>query len=197
LATELDHLEQEVPKENSKEAQRYIAHHLRTLRRSSTWLRLDSATVKRLDDICRKKRIVRDAFFNRLIYCLLAPRRMLESLFEFGEVEYRRVAQQWNLPTDDEAWQLLRFVPELVTDPFWFIRACLGASKDNEATLYGTYFPENLLGDPKKKLKAGEKPAPSTVVFNVFLPDELVPSHPAHKAMLDALGIELDDLLKN
>jgi len=195
---ELDYLEKEVGTPNSPEARQFIRRSLKDLRRSSTTVKLRSKTIARLNAICRSKRVVRDAFFNRIVFCLLAPRRTLNAIFGIGPFE-RKVAREWELPTDQHGWQPLRLAGELVSDPFWHIRACLEeAGSDNEVgNFYTAYIPENLFGDPKKALKPGERPVPSTIGFNVYLPDEMVPDHPAHEAMLKALDIKLDELRRS
>jgi hypothetical protein len=198
IAGELDNLEREVTKANSEQAYQHINQHVKLLRRTSVTLSIEGKTANRLDEICERKRLVRDAFVNRLIFCLVAPARLLNVSFEV-ETYGRRVVKQWGTPADEHAWQFLRMTPECISDPFWFLRACLELSNEDlggDATFYTTYFPENLFGDGEKAAKAGRPPPPNSLGLNVYLPDEMVLGSAAHAAMMEALDIKLEPLRK-
>ena len=199
IAAELDNLESEVPIANTVEAREHIGQKLKELRRSSITLSLESQTIRRLDDICDRKRIPRDAFFNRLVYCLVASKPMLNALFSVEDYE-NRVIEDFGSPAATHAWQFLRMTPEYVTNPFWFLRACIELSNEDTggepATFYTVVFPDNLFGISGKPAESGKRPAPSTLGLNVYLPDGLIPGHPSHAAMLAELDIIFETLPK-
>ena len=89
-------------------------------------LALDTQVMDKLDDICERKRIVRDAFFNRLFLLLAASPQLIDRLF------FLTVAKDWK----DELWKAYKtewpkffesaFYPlEQEIDHFWAIREAL------------------------------------------------------------------------
>src|SRR4051812_26769072 len=69
LDRELAELEQELPIGNSEEARQFIGRQLRALLESNYTplsIAVPAQTATKLEAICRDRRIVRDAFFNRL-----------------------------------------------------------------------------------------------------------------------------------
>jgi len=193
VSSELPHLDREVPKPNSIAAQRIIANHLALLPRTAWTLQLSTETIRRLKAICRTKRIPRDAFFNRLVLCLLATPRILNIVFGVDD-DRKAVSRDWESPSDEHYWQFLRMTPNLVEDPFWFIRACLETGNERSGvepatTFYGAYISDGLFGDPHKAPSAGKKRPANTLGLNVYLADALIPGHPAERAVLEALGI--------
>src|SRR6266567_5684 len=62
ISAELPLLEKEISTPNSVEARECIAKHLKLLPSKPLTLHLAPPTIKRLDEICRQKKIVRDAF---------------------------------------------------------------------------------------------------------------------------------------
>jgi hypothetical protein len=191
VSSELPHLEKEISIPNSLAAQRIIANHLVLLPRTAWTLQLSPETIRKLTAVCEAKRIPRDAFFNRLVLCLVATPKILQIVF--GLDDYRReVDRQWESPAEEHSWQCLRMMPDLVQDPFWFIRAALeigSGESDVTTTFYGAYIPEGLFGNPRKSPLPGKKRAPNVLGLNVYLPDSMIPGHPAEKAALEALGL--------
>jgi len=203
ISAELPLLEKEISTPNSPEAQKCIADHLRLLPSKPLTLHLTPPTIKRLDGICHEKRLVRDAFINRLILCLVAPRKLLNVIFTTDDYQ-EDVGEQWEEnPGERHQWQILRMAPDLITEPFAFVRMCLdidnernGLSKRTGTTFYNAYIPQNLFGNPDKSSEQGKSGAPNVLGLNVYLPDVLVPGHPSQKALDADLGLELDDLQK-
>lgn len=197
LTHELVQLEQEISKPNSPEAKKCIADHLAMLTRKPVTLALRPETVRRLEEVCKKKNIVRDAYMNRLVLCLLAPPKLLNRLF--GLKDYTsEVLKHWEPPGFDSYWQSLRTIPELIRDPFQFVRECIALQQiedDEVSNFYMAVIPENLFGVSRGK-KSGGEPAlpPNTLGLNVYLPDERVPGHPANVELNARLEAILEDL---
>ena len=70
LENELPWLDSEVSLANSPAAQAFVAARLDQLDRKLVSLTLRPELIEQLNDICQRKRIVRDAFFNRLFLLL-------------------------------------------------------------------------------------------------------------------------------
>lgn len=199
IATEIVHLEKEIQKPNSAEAKACISDYLKRLPRRPLTIKLATETAEKLDEICEKKNIVRDAFINRLVLCLLAPRDLINVIYSTEEC-LSEVVSQYGRPGEEHHWQALRLIPELVSNPFWFVRACLEVGNETSGleptTFYAAHIPDGLFGDPEKILDAGKSRAPNTLGFNVYLPDELIPGHPAEQAARDLLDLQLEQLRK-
>jgi len=72
LEIELEALDAEVSIPNSQASYDYVIDRLNQLPRWLVSLALPSKLTEHLNDICRRKRIVRDAFFNRLFFYSLS-----------------------------------------------------------------------------------------------------------------------------
>lgn len=180
LQGELLELEKEPATPNSEEAKRCIAEHIAQLNCRSISLNLSDKTIQKLNELCQQKNIVRDAFINRVLLCLVAKPRILEILFPIED--YReKVFEYWEKPGHAHLWQPLDTMGELVNDPFSFIRECLERAReenhDDSYTFYQTHIPDRLFGDKVKGILG----------LNVFLPDVLVPGHPLHRELIDDL----------
>lgn len=125
LAVELNYLDSEVALPNSIEAKEFIAERLDGLAdRKLVSLSLRPDIVERLNDLCERKRIVRDAFFNRLFLLLAAPPKALDRLLFNGDSTWR--ADVWREFDHGEFGAQTTFYPlEQEIDPFWALRAGL------------------------------------------------------------------------
>ena len=117
LQIELDCLDDEIRIPNSTEAREFIAARLDLLDRKSVGLTLPADQVIRLNEICRVKRMPRDAFFNRL-YLLLAssPNAIDHLLFQNDSDWKAAVKERFDMPDD------LYPLSNTSIDPFWAIR---------------------------------------------------------------------------
>ncbi len=89
LEIELDRLDREVSIPNSTEAQSLIAARLDHLDRKAVSLSIRCDLLDKLNDICGRKRIVRDAFFNRVFLLLAASSKVIDRLMFPGEPNWR------------------------------------------------------------------------------------------------------------
>lgn len=130
LAVELDYLDTEVALPNSTEAKRFIAERLDHLAdRKLVSLSLRPDLVERLNDLCERKQIVRDAFFNRLFLLLAAAPKTLDRLLFNGESDWR--TEVWSeFKNEGPAFQNTFYPLEQEIDPFWALRTGLDIRND-------------------------------------------------------------------
>lgn len=207
LKVELAWLEREVPVANSVAAQSFVTEQLDSLDRKLVSLALHPELLQRLNEICRAKRIVRDAFFNRLFLLLAAEPAIIDRVMFPGEGDWRqRVWEEhrWDSPAFQNVMNPLD--PDI--NPFWALRTGLEVLDDQEqeglklvekaapnlasppseaaepripTNLYTAYF--DVLG-PEVNLRG----------FNCYVPDFRVPGQEAekrHRKELDALFADL------
>ncbi|GAB3656469.1 hypothetical protein [Ramlibacter alkalitolerans] len=208
LALEVPCLDAEVVLPNSVTAQAYVAAQLETLPRKLMSLALPADLMRSLNEVCKKKRIVRDAFFNRLFLLLAAPPRAIDQLlFDFLDVDWRR--EVWSEYKHDGPFFTNGFYPlEPDIDPFWAIRAGLDLCTD-AADLQDYYEPES--GITVKVLRdMADNPMPPASIYgtvleqkvqgnslaglNCYFPESRIPGHPEERrlqASLDAVLAEL------
>jgi hypothetical protein len=107
---------------NSELARQFIASRLDTLPRKLVTLTLPEDLVRRLDDICERKRIVRDSFFNRLFFLLAADREHRTRLFFEGNWTWLQALLEHTDFSSSVAGEFLDAIPDF-RDPFFAIRA--------------------------------------------------------------------------
>ena len=204
LERELDWLDEEVSIPNSPASYEFVFEQLDPLNRKLVSLALPSELTARLNDICARKRIVRDAFFNRLFLLLAASPKVIDTLL-FGSVadEWRR--EVWSENKHDGPFFQNGFYPlEPMIDPFWAIRSGLEMYA-GDAGLEDYVEPASGRAIRVKRELTGEAaPADSlyTTVFeqkaqshsllgmSCYLPDWRIPGHGSavvHQAKLDEL----------
>lgn len=206
LETELPWLEAEVSMANSLQAQSYIGQQLELLPRKLVSLALDPAVVERLNGVCQAKRIVRDAFFNRLFLLLAAGPKTIDRLFFPLDQDWRR--EVWSEYKHDGPFFQNGFYPlEQDINPFWAIRAGLEIYAESTAVeevsapgsngklrvqtdLAGNHHPVDSLYT--RILRKEFKDADLTG-FNCHLPDWEIPDTSAAQAYKS----KLDELLES
>ena len=100
LQHELPRLGAEISVPNSEAASNHVAKQLRNLPDlHPVSIALPRDTAQRLDDICRRKRIVRDAFFNRLFLLLSAPSDQLDYHLSLREED-----DDWSHSDNNNSW---------------------------------------------------------------------------------------------
>lgn len=125
LENELPWLDTEVSLANSAIAQAFVAARLDLLDRKLVSVTLRPELIEHLNDICQRKRIVRDAFFNRLFLLLALKPKGIDTLL-FSGVEGDWKEQLWRDTKSDRTFWLNGLYPlEPVIDPFRAIRTCL------------------------------------------------------------------------
>lgn len=208
LKSEIEWLDQEVPIPNSEASYGYVFEKLDQFDRKLVSLALPPELSSRINEVCAKKRIVRDAFFNRLFLLLAASPRVVDRLFFGTEAgEWRSVV--WSECKHDGPFFQNGFYPlEPMIDPFWAIRAGLEIFRREEGAQRftdpesGTQFmaTRELTGDFRpvdsvystifdEKIKDHE-----LISLSCYLPDWRVPGQPAeyrYRARLDDILADL------
>jgi hypothetical protein len=196
---ELEWLDREVSIPNSTEASNFVAQEIAKLPRKAVTLRLPQALVERLAEICARKRIVRDAFFNRLFLLLVADPKTVDQLLFLGDDCEDWRADLWrNHKNETDAFFENGLFPlRAAHDPLWAIRMGLDVwneqSGGNEKWVEPTSGQEILISRT-----LGGAPVPIASVYastfwttfknnpdvgllglSCYLPDHLVPDSDA------------------
>lgn len=207
LEAELQSLDQEVSIPNSKASYDYVFERLDRLDRKLVSLALPTELTQQLNEICTRKRIVRDAFFNRVFLLLAASPGLVDMLLFSGAKRDWRT-EVWNEIKHDSPFFTNGFYPlEPTVDPFWAVRFGLAmyANDDGlkdyvEPTSGKTIrIQTSLTGEPvpaeslyttvfDHKIKEGG----DLYGLSCYLPDWRIPDHAAEQAH----RAKLDDLLE-
>ncbi len=92
LQSEIERLDREVPIPNSKASYDYVFKKLDQFDRKLVSLALPAELSRRINEVCAEKRIVRDAFFNRLFLLLSVSPKVIDRLFfRFRDSEWRSI----------------------------------------------------------------------------------------------------------
>lgn len=144
---EVDHLQDEMPIANSESARQFINKQLRALiNLDSTPLSIALApeVAAKLNKACAEKRIVRDAFFNRLfLFLAFGPRMAGLLLFRLLWVDHEKAKpERWT----NLVWSQLKhdgpFFDNVFEpfaghqDPLWPVRACFELLEQQEGAEY-------------------------------------------------------------
>lgn len=212
LESELDWLDQEVSIPNSQAAHDYVFEQLDRLDRKPMSLALPPDLTSRLNDICARKRIVRDAFFNRLFLLLAASPKTVDLLLFDGTTHNWR-AEVWSENKHDGPFFQNGFYPlEPSIDPFWAVRCGLEMLASDAGP--GEDWIEPSSGKTVRVQRAlGGEPTPMdslyTTIFELkvsghslhgmscYMPDWRIPGHEAeksHRAKLDEMFATLEPL---
>ena len=211
LEVELDWLDQEVSIPNSQASYEYVAEQLDELDRKLMSLALPPALTTRLNEICSRKRIVRDAFFNRLFLLLVASPSDIDKLL-FGSVADEWRGRVWSECKHDGPFFQNGFYPmEPSIDPFWAIRTGLELYAGDEGLVDHVEPSSGQTVRVKRDLVGAISPADTlyTTIFqqkargssllglSCYLPDWRIPGQPAeseHAAKEKAFFDDLVDL---
>ncbi|WIM04644.1 MAG: hypothetical protein OHM77_07995 [Candidatus Nitricoxidivorans perseverans] len=175
LEVELDCLDKEVAVANSEAARAFVARKFDLLpdKKLVTFV-LRSDLVERMSDVCARKRIVRDAFLNRLLLLLAASPKIFDRFLGLGAAWKSQLMKDYRGASFFED----SFYPiEESINPFWAARDWL--AEDNES-IYRIYWDDTLFKDVDL---AG---------LNCYVEDRWVPGHPdegAYRKQLDDLDI--------
>lgn len=204
LQVELDHLDAEVSIPNSQASYDYVFEQLDRLDRKPVSLALPPDLTQRLNEICGRKRIVRDSFWNRLFLLLAVSPRIIDTLLFSGEGKEWRAMVWKKFRGDMGAFENTFYPLNDGIDPFWFIRAALDLYAEGSAL---EDYVEPITGKTiqVERSLTGEITPPNsfhTTLFNqtvsghqllglnCYLPDSLIPGHEAQMARA-----KLDDIL--
>lgn len=212
LETEVDWLDQEVSIPNSKASYDYVFDRLDQLDRKLVSLALPPELTQRLNETCARKRIVRDAFFNRAFLLLAASPKVVDALL-FNDNASRWRRDVWSEAKHDGPFFQNGFYPlEPMIDPFWAVRC--GLEMFAEDTGPHEEWVEPSSGRVVRIQRAlGGEPMPLdslyTVIFeqkvlghnlhgmSCFFPDWRIPNHSAertYRKRLDELFGDLEAL---
>lgn len=207
LESEIDYLDQEISIPNSQASYDYVSGQLDQLDRKLVSLALPPSLTARLNEICARKRIVRDAFFNRLFLILAASPATIDRLFFSGIGKEWRTDVWMEWKHDGPFFQNGFYPLEASIDPFWAIRAGLDKYAE-ESDLVQQVDPTNgKLVRVKREFEA-LSPADSLystafpmkvesqnlVGMSCFMPDWKIPGHDAQKQMQKTLDEILGEL---
>jgi len=194
LEHEVEALEAEIGLANSAAAQRFIAAHLDALPRKLVTLTLPEELVRRLDDLCERRNIVRDSFFNRLFFLLVADFRHLTRLFFDGDDAWFPQLLEKTDFSSSAAGALLDPIPGF-RDPFLTIRMGRHMLRDRLIEEFGTAerADERLAASGIYRTTITDRTFGALDLFglNVYLPDERIPGAAANARV----EMSLDDLL--
>jgi hypothetical protein len=188
LQGELHELDGEITEPNSDAAHTFIVAHLDKLPRKLVTLTLPEDLVRKLDDICERKRIVRDSFFNRLFFLLAGDWRVRERLFFPGDKWwFQRVLEKSDF-SSTTAGDRLDPIPA-VDDPFEAIRLgiCLLQEEEEEELekeldIRESKRPRHQSGGIYTTvLDDSTFPMVDLYGLNTYLPDRLVPGITEHR----------------
>ena len=203
LEVELPRLDAEVSIPNSPVAQAYIAAKLDTLDRKLVSFTLRPDLVEQLNTVCERKRIVRDAFFNRLYLLLAAKNGVIDRLMFPGYDEWR--TEVWSERRNDGPFFQNCFHPlRGEIDPLWAIRTGLEDALEGLVEIPNPHG-EGVLLVERDPFHGGVRPPQMVYTtpwkdqfkdvdlsgLNCFLPDWDVPGTPEQVAAAKTL----DDIL--
>ena len=205
LEIEVGCLENEVSIPNSQAAYDYIAATLDKFDRKLVSLALPTELTSRINEVCARKRIVRDAFFNRLFLLLAAAPKLIDQLMFNGiDLENWRTEVWIEYKHDGPFFQNVFYPLESTIDPLLPIR--WGIDIANKDVQFEDYVePTNgktievareLTGEPSPKdslyttifdQKAGDS---NLAGMNCYMADWQIPGHGAaveHEKKLDEM----------
>jgi hypothetical protein len=197
LEVELEFLDREVAIPNSASSYEYVFKELEGFNRKLVSLALPTELTARLNEICARKRIVRDAFFNRLFFLLAASPKEVDSLLflSWGDDWRTQVWSEWK--HEGPFFQNGFYPLNPTIDPFWAVREGLAmmAAEDSQED-----YTEPTTGQVIKvtRNETGELMLPYSVYttpfhrktkggnnllgLSCYLPDWLIPGHEAEKS---------------
>ena len=205
LAVELDHLDNEVSIPNTQASYDYVFALLDTFDRKLVSLALPQELTIRLNEICTRKKIVRDAFFNRLFLLLAAAPATIDNLL-FKSVDRDWRHDVWSEYKHEGPFFQNGFYPlEPMVDPFWAVRCAMTMYAEDDGL---EDYVEPISGPSIKvsrDLSGDPIPADGvyTTVFaqkvggndlrglSCYMPDSAIPGHDAAKTY----QAKLDELL--
>lgn len=201
LNTEVPLLDNEVSLRNSGQAHAFISERLDAMDRKLVSIALDAEIVQKLQDVCVRKNIVRDAFFNRLYLLLAAAPKYIDQLLFPDEDNWR--AAVWSEYKHEGPFFESGFYPlNEPVDPFWAIRAGLEhfyahtATDEYEVPDLGTRVKvvRSLTGEVEPlpglhNILFEQKTADGADLLglNCYMPDWSIPGHAAQRRHTVAL----------
>jgi hypothetical protein len=193
LEVEVDYLDDEVSIPNSQVSYDWVFDRLNQFDRKLVSLALPLELTAHLNEVCSRKRIVRDAFFNRLFLLLAVSQK------DFDMLLFGNAGDKWRTDVRTESKNDGRFFRnefstlQPVIDPFWAVRSGLKKFA-NDAEMQDFVEPESgRTIRVKRNLGGAIAPADSlyTTIFqykvrendlrglSCYMPDWSIPGHVA------------------
>lgn len=124
---ELPRLDEAIAQPVPKESATFIRHQLKRLDTDLVTLRLPDDLLASLDAMCDTKKIVRDSFFNRLIFALCVKPETFLAHTHVGPVTgiAEWLHEGWQTQGEQFEKGPLDAAAAVLDDPLWVIRACL------------------------------------------------------------------------
>lgn len=170
LRQELEFLRAEVTEKNSPKATRYISEAVKKLNTTPVSLQISRETADLMKSVCNEKNIPRDAFINRFVLFLTAPKAVLDVLIPvLNEIELID-----NVNSEKEEWfwarpNVIDTIQDFVgVSPFWLLRSQLKYEK--RPGLYKSVFRPGQFSKLPDDLSIFK--IPDAIGFNVFMSDE-------------------------
>lgn len=197
LEVELGWLDEEVSIPNTQASYDHVLERLDQLDRKLVSLALPPDLTARLNEICSRKRIVRDAFFNRLFLLLAVSPAVVDKLL-FRDIGSAWRSAVWSEYKSDGPFFQNAFYPlESMIDPFWAIRCGMQINVD-DAGLEDYVEPSSgkTVRVNRNPIAGSVAPADSvyTTIFeykmrdnkdllglSCYMPDWLIPGHDAQR----------------
>lgn len=117
IGAEVQRLNSDVSVPNSEEAFAFISQRLDRLDRKLVSFTLDATVAEQLNKVCADKRIVRDAFFNRLIFWLVASPNVVDRILSVGRHTELAAAELDIFRQRDTRYPMDNSVIGLLVDP--------------------------------------------------------------------------------
>ena len=211
LEVEVPELDAEVSIANTEQAERYVAGKLLEFDLKPVSMALPVSLVDRLNDTCRRKRIVRDAFFNRLFLLLAAEPGLIDRLYWLDDEDNWRGEIWAEFKHEDPFFRNVFYPLEQAIDPLWPMREALRlrAARDGTATwtspgtgetievqhaITGEAEPvHSIYGAPFLLKTRGPE---ELVAFSTYLPDRCIPGSAAESLHARRVDDVLGDLLQ-
>jgi hypothetical protein len=204
LALEVEHLDQEVAVPNSEAVHNHLLWAFKQLNSKGVSLALPPDLVERINAVCKHKRIVRDAFFNRLFLLLSTSASGLSTLlFPIWEGDWKK--DVWQAFKDDPTSVAMGVLPlHAINDPFWAVREAFRLEQE-ELTLNHTADAASGQAALMHEVEPGLFALPpnlytrywtqeigghSLMGLNCYLPDWMLPANAVrreHNNLLDLL----------
>ena len=160
-------------------------------------LTLSSETVASLDDVCERKKVLRDSFINRLLFFLVLRPRAINTLYPWLKECIEPLGERLGYEKLGLHTHGLGAAASALGDPFEFYRACVDfcVEVDGEGAPAKTFYQLQIPVGPFERLDDFKKDAPFLHGLNCYMPDYLIPDTKAYlesRKMADELLKELD-----
>lgn len=199
IGVEVEILDKDVTLPNSKQASKFISERLDHLDRKLVSFTLDTTIADRLNEVCAAKGIVRDAFFNRLIFWLVASPKVINRILgsDWDSEVWKK--HEWDIGIHQAGLYPLdeSFIKGIFVDPLWAVHEYYKLQRDLELSVDSeTGVEGGELGADRSSGVESRRGFYTCVLrdnffknvdlwgLNTYLPDYEVPGRLAHKELV-------------